>query len=374
MIDVFLYDQNGLKWKVPYSSLSFSEELNQGCSGQVNLKYRDFQNYVNKFGTYTAPTVLTSSLRDIKIYDDGQLYFYGFLKHFRLTEDSAGDATITLSFADWGLILSSRLSSTHFTDTDSGQIAWQIIEETQDKTYGDLGITQGTIETTKKRQRTLDHDNIRDVIIGMSKAKLDDGFDWDIDEFKRFNVYVQKGSVLPNIIFSDSNSSSWAFDQGLAAELANSCFIRGKQDTSEDENAVAPEVQVDDFSQADKWGLYEKFLTFSSVVEEDTLSAHGLEELAKASDPTKTTSLSFAHVDDSPENGGVRIRSYRLGDFVRIKKPSFHLDETWRVVKRTISTQNSKTTITVNINQLAPDDKYFKSQVDIERRLKDLSK
>lgn len=363
------------QWEVPFTSFSLEEELNQGFSGNLSFKYNDFKNYLQDFGSsYTIQDVLTSRMKYILIkdtHDNNTKVFRGFLKYFRFTQDTSGDATVTLYFVDLSYFLTKRLSSTHFADTDAGMIAWSMIAETQNKQYGDLGILAGTIEATKNRQRTLDHDCIRDVIIGMSAAKLDDGYDWWIDKDNYFHVAAQRGDVLENLIFDEANSFSWTMDQRLAGELTNSCYVRGRGD---EEAEQAPEIDVSDLSEADKWGLHEKFLSADSVVETSTLTDHGKEVLSSESVPSQTISLSFSHVSADKKDGGIPLTDYDLGDFVKVKSSFLQIDAVWRVRKRSIKMENSRLVVLVTVNQLSPDDKYFKSQTEISKTIQNLEK
>lgn len=91
---------------------------------------------------------------------------------------------------DWLEQLSSRYTVFEqiYENTDQGEIAWDLIDQTQqDGDYGDLGITEGTIETTTNRDKTFQNQNIMSAIISLSDVVS--GFDFEITHDKVFNVY-----------------------------------------------------------------------------------------------------------------------------------------------------------------------------------------
>lgn len=91
---------------------------------------------------------------------------------------------------DWLEQLNSRFTVFEevYDQVDAGAIAWDLIDKTQsDGTYGDLGITEGTIEATVNRDKTLVNQNIMSAIISLSD--VESGFDFEITHDKVFNVY-----------------------------------------------------------------------------------------------------------------------------------------------------------------------------------------
>jgi hypothetical protein len=79
-----------------------------------------------------------------------------------------------------------------FSNTDAGDIAWELIDDSQNETDGDFGITQGSIETTVDRDRTFNDKNIMEALVQLSE--VNNGFDFEITDSKVFNVYSPKRS------------------------------------------------------------------------------------------------------------------------------------------------------------------------------------
>ena len=88
--------------------------------------------------------------------------------------------------------------------------------QTSNNPYSDLGITQGAHPTTKNRDRTYKFDNIKDSIIRLSNENLTDGFDFDIDATKAFNVYYPtKGQDRFDVVFDNDTMATWKFKKPL---------------------------------------------------------------------------------------------------------------------------------------------------------------
>lgn len=87
------------------------------------------------------------------------------------------------------------VTPTPFIGVDGVQIAWQLIDLTQSQQHGDLGITQGPIQTTTiNRDRTeYRYQNVKEAIINLSKLS-DYPFDFELTYDKKFNTYTKIGS------------------------------------------------------------------------------------------------------------------------------------------------------------------------------------
>lgn len=368
MIKIFLLDQESEKWEVPMSTLNFTEELNLGASGYFSFKYVAFQNYVKKFGNYDADGILTERYREIQIFKHEKLFFSGVIRHMRINESggSAQDATITLTFSDWSSILSKRRINLEFYNRDSSEIIWEMINHTQMGEFGDIGIKRGSIVAGKKRQRVTNYATIKDVIIGLSNAKLKEGVDWNIDKYKKLNIAPSLGKNLPDIIFNDSNSFNLSSDTSLFGELTNRVFVKGE----DDEKILC----INELTRADKWGLQEDFISLSGVVGEDTLESHAREKLKSESDPEKTRTISLQHYDSKSGDGNISIDSYAVGDWVRLNKPKVGINEMLRVVKRTLELSNDGFLVTLVFNKKQLEDQYYQKQNDLDKRIENIEK
>lgn len=94
-----------------------------------------------------------------------------------------------------------------YIDTDAGTIAWGLINHTQTAgSYGDFGITEGTIESTVKRTREYpQYTNILRSIQELSDSL--GGFDYEVTPDKVFNVYRSMGGGDYNLFALDTDNN-----------------------------------------------------------------------------------------------------------------------------------------------------------------------
>jgi hypothetical protein len=200
--------------------------------------------------------------------------------------------------------LASRYTGAYrrFSSTDAGTIAWTLIDESQSLTNGDFGITQGTIETTKNRDRTYENKNILDAIKDLSAVI--DGFDFELTPDKVFNVYSQKGI---------DRSTTTVFDYGtnildvLVTENFgnpyNSSIVIGEDNRVERTDSTAASI----------YKLRQSLINASGVTEDTTLNDKGDSNNRKYKGPL--LKVSFGQIPGTSPSFG----SLSLGDIVRIR-------------------------------------------------------
>ena len=86
-----------------------------------------------------------------------------------------------------------------FTAEDDVDIAWQAIDDAQDETAGDLGITRGIVPAglplTGAFPAGISVAEAIDLV-----ANTDDGFDWDIGPDLTFDIYRPRGEAKDRIL------------------------------------------------------------------------------------------------------------------------------------------------------------------------------
>lgn len=178
----------------------FKERLNQESEAGFILDADD---------TNCNTTILNLGVNELYIYYNDTLKWAGQLVSASKMA-KGNDIYWKVLAKDWFSLLSKRFcavsSLREFTTTDGGQIAWTLIDEAQALTYGDFGITEGTIEASISRTITYDKKNIAQAIKELSNLGKDGeanyGFDFDITPSKVFNVYYPyKGTILSDIVF-----------------------------------------------------------------------------------------------------------------------------------------------------------------------------
>lgn len=322
---------NSQVWELPYTRMTLSEELNKGLDGNLSLSYSALDRYAEKLNT-SVDGILSSEFRSWRLYRGSDLLYRGLLSHRSIEAGQTGPSTIVVYFTDYVGALGSRFTDIEdiHSNKDSSDIAWALIDDTQSQTNGDLGITRGTNPTTKNRDRTFRHRNIRDAIIGMSQAKVADGFDFDIDNTLSFNVYYpSKGQTRPEIVFNEFNILSWSSDRPLTTKLYNRVHVLG-EGLGEDLVAVTRE----NTAQMANWGVVEAALSEKSVSNVSELEDRGDRFLERTAIIRDT--LTINTTDNRPS-----INQYGLGDTVRVVLDSISFDELLRLEGRTLQIQPS---------------------------------
>lgn len=315
-------------WELPYTRMSLTEELNKGLDGSLSMPYASINKYAQKLGT-TVDGILSAGFRSWRLYKDTHLMYRGVLSHRTIEGANTGPSTVVVYFTDYIGMLGSRYTPEEdlYTNEDSSDIAWSIIDDSQNdaSTHGDLGITRGSNPTTKNRNRTFRHANIRDSLIGMSQAKVADGYDFDIDNTLQFNVYYpSKGQSRPEIMFSDFNVLSWSSNRPLTTKLFNRVHVLG-----EGLGADLTAVTRENTTPMATWGLVEATLPEKSVSNTTELEDRGDRFLERTAEIRDT--LNINTLDDRPG-----IDQYGLGDSVRVVIDSLGLDEMLRLDTRTL--------------------------------------
>lgn len=314
-------------YDVPFDNFSFTEALNLGMEGSLDISYRALTQYAAALNT-TVNNILSGQLREVLIYKGTTPLFLGVIADRGVDGGGFGASKIRLKLGDYVYMLSKRRTddAESETATDSVDIIWNRINASQMETNGDLGITlMGSPPTTKNRDRTMTFDNLRDLLVGMSNEKVKDGYDFDIDPTKTLNFYYPtKGQTRDNIVFNGYNSLEWSEHLPLAGRLTNRVYVTG-QDASTDW------VARNDTTNRAAWLLHEDVITKKGVSETDTLNDHGDRFLELNTSPSAGRSLNLTHLEGTPA-----ITSYNVGDVVKVKLADIEVDATFRVMRRSL--------------------------------------
>lgn len=318
-------------------SWSMDEELNKEQKAKFTLGYEDVKIIADAYGT-TVIAMFTATVREIYIErrdanDAYQKIFWGQITSFNLAPKGQGDQEFSIDAVSWFGLLSKRIAGIPirtFTATDAGEIAWTLIDEAQgsDSPYSDLGITEGTIDASVDRDRTYKFDNVHDSIYNLSNSNLANGFDFEVDNTKAFNVYYPlKGTNKFNITFDERTLANWNYKKSLVLSMVNKVHVIGQSINDE----VLYSTRNADNSFKTDWGLLESKLDASEIIETTTLDDKGDAELtAKQAPPVEFTA---EHYDD-----GIGWFDYGLGDNVKVNLPQVELNNTTkRVIKKSLS-------------------------------------
>jgi hypothetical protein len=308
----------GLPPGVPFYEVELTQlTVNGGATIIASVPFDDLQYGFTIDGPNWAEMVIdawkpeatvanfTEGEREVYIRRDGELVWAGYLWS---AEGSTNDMTVRLSCSGWSSMLDHRLIDADklFTDEEQFDIAWELIDFTQNKTDGDLGFTRGPepdsgVDRTIK-YRYWERRNIGEVIREL--AEMNNGFDFDITPNKVFHMYHPRRGVL----------------QGTTLELdVNMNTIQQLRDASE----VASEVHgigggegkatciavVSDATALADYGLRQTAEEFGDIKHFNTMTQKTTRFLNQRKRSTRQPQVSLAVVGVAPEVG-----SYSVGD------------------------------------------------------------
>ena len=206
---------------------SYSYQLNRAGKASFSLPLTTER--LQRFPLYIGVTRLL-------IYRADKLIWAGVI--WEITEDAQDDeGAVNVQCTEIFHILSEkRYTSNTYTSTDAGTIAWGLINTTQGLSGGNLGITQGTIQTTQNRDRTYLDEKIGEKIIQLTEVI--NGFDFEITPSIKvntlgvFNVYSKRGSTLNTFRLEygeglKNNIQSWSRKRTLS-DMFNSVIVEGE--------------------------------------------------------------------------------------------------------------------------------------------------
>jgi hypothetical protein len=233
---------------------------------------------------YARPSI-SKDKRDLTVKAYGWLYLLGF----RYAANTAAQSSAT------------------YTAWDSGALAWDLISTSQAQANGNLGINQGTIQTSQVVNRLYSYKNIKDAIIELSQ--IINGFDFEITWNKVFNVYWPKiGSTRDDIVFTyPGNVTDISFERD-GTKITNRSIAVGSGTGVK----AARTIQADTTSQA-VFGLRERV----DLVSDQTQVV----AIQQKADANVLLYKSFLDMPDLTVNGSTnpQFGTYRLGDVVLIQ-------------------------------------------------------
>ena len=241
----------------------------------------------------------------------------------------------TIHCYDWLEMFSSRYTANEkiFTNTDAGQIAMTLIDETQALTNGDFGIIEGDIEVTVDRDRTYHNDNIMESIINLSAVLS--GFDFEITNDKIFNVYNLKGEDKTETVILEYgvNMTEAQIIEDFTSPV-NKAIVLG-QSTDDLEDLVRVERNDTDLQLENK--IREDVLSEMDVSDTITMESKGDALIRKYG-----TSL-FKIDIDLLKSTNISLLDFSLGDLIRliIKYGIYDIDEGYRIFEWAVEFDNN---------------------------------
>jgi hypothetical protein len=150
-------------------------------------------------GRYPPAALVQETATDLMVYRNGHKLFRG---RFASSQDTLDMNTHTTQFTvtDYrGLLTNSRMvaeGDISFSNSHSTDIAWELVNNTQSQSGGNLGITRGPAYNGIGTQQTISYkagSYIGQNITDLSNQAVG-GFDWEVDPNLNFNTWLVPGS------------------------------------------------------------------------------------------------------------------------------------------------------------------------------------
>lgn len=318
---------------LPLVNLSITKELNNGKTAVIDLTRNDVEYIASKYSV-SELYIFIATYREIKIYNGDDLLFYGYVAYPNFNKSSNNTGGISVTCKGFLSLFDKRYTDEYvfYNNEDLSDIAWGLIDYTQSLEYGNIGITRGTSPVTRDAERTYRYDKISTSIQKLSNFEIADGFDFDIDDTKNFNVYYpNKGDVQENIILTENfNITEYTAEYRYLDEIANEVIVfgEGNADSMVTEVVAASEIYKQLYF-LQQIGLSEKDVKVRS-----TLIEKGQKFLEKNTYPTPMITVTVDY--ESPS-----YISYDIGDYLKLVIPSIEINRYYRLYRSVLNYDGS---------------------------------
>lgn len=317
------------EWELPFSSFSVSEELNNDRSGNFRFE-KAVIDEISAIYNISVENIFSAGYREIYVQDtDGNTIYGGYVSELLFSRGQGDSPNLTVNSKGFFSLLEKRYTGFYefIENEDASDIAWGLIYDTQNQTYGDLGITRGANPTTKSRQRTFRFDNIADEIKSLCATEVKEGFDFEVDNNKVFNVYFpEKGTVRPDIVLeSGFNINTYNITKTFINSMANQVIVTGEGQGEDLLYSIRDAENV----YKENFFLLQDLLTETNIQQVSTLDDKGDRYLDENKYPRYIISLTTDYENPNYNN-------FVIGDRLRIIIPEFQINNFYRVYKRNV--------------------------------------
>lgn len=287
-------------------NLSFSMQRNEAEQLSFTLNLDAFE--VNADAVGSNPLGMLGPYQtDVKIKRNGT-YLFG--AHVGYLNTILGEIDNTIEVRAFGYLnlLIDRFVTKTYTATDAVDISWDLIDETQAQTNGDMGMTQGATQTTTvPRDREYIRQNVKEAIINLTKL-IDGNFDFKFDSNREFTTYTMIGtdqSATLEFIYPGNITELVVPRDGLP--LSNKIYGLGSGFGDE----VLTSTQADNDSQLN-YGVHERISVFNSVINQSVLDDNTSGDLNQRKDLLEIPQMTVSGEDFD-------LDLYGVGDRVTVR-------------------------------------------------------
>jgi hypothetical protein len=253
-------------------SMNFSMERNQAEDLTLELDLNAFEYFADSIGVFPT-SMLGAYSTDVKIKRRGQ-YLFG--THVGNIETSMGETeqTITVKCFGYFNLLIDRYVTKNYVQEYETDIAWDLINETQSQTNGDMGITQGPNQVQLVlRDRNYERQMVKDGIFNLTNLATGN-FDFEITVDKEFNTYEMIGSDRPELEFIYPGNIVSVRVPRSGTSISNKIIGLGAGFG----NDQLQSTQSDNDSQLNH-GVHEKIMIWNSIINQEPLDENVLGQL-----------------------------------------------------------------------------------------------
>lgn len=328
------------KWELPIDSWSFTEELNRDRSATFNVSGEVIRHISEAFGQ-SSEYVFSASYREIYIFDENDNRIYGgYVAEPNTSKNADGDKTRTITSKGFFSLLAKRYTNIPpdfqrgYTGDYATDIAWDLINYTQNLDYGDLGITRGAHPNDELNDRTYKFRPIKEAIEKLSNNETKGGIDFEITAQKVFNTfYPTKGSQRTEFKLVDGfNIDSYQLRKYFIEDMCNQVIVFGD---GQDELMVTS-VQNADNSYKENFFLLQDGLSEKDTKVQDNLDRKGEKYIELRRAPTVGIIIGTQY--DNPN-----FPDYSVGDSLEIEIPEESVDGFYRLRQRTLNSDGDVT-------------------------------
>jgi hypothetical protein len=255
---------------------------------------------------------------EVSVFRDRELLFRGFVG---ATSDTINEDRhdVTVTVVDYRgrldrIILDNDVT---YTDEEDQDIGWELIDDAQDKTGGDLGITRG-IPVGVDTVRTITFTggiSVREALDRL--ASLSPGFDWDITPEREFVLFDERGSDKGVILDYGGLVSA------VGVNFDPSTYANAVRVSGDDTTTAQFEAATDIGTRPE--GRYEAQLGLTDITTDATLASRATRLLAEREQIKSSFQVTLRNGDtDLIRWGG--LDDIGLGDTCRMVVRSGRLD------------------------------------------------
>lgn len=353
----------------PYYEFIIKDKNGNALASLDTAQNRRFNWYLNKSGDASFDISIDDPKLngDMLLLGDKELYIYRNNQkiwggELTLETDAIDDTQAIATFTAKGFfdllskkIVGSAATPRSFSATDAGSIISTLLTEVQTGTNASFNITTGVIETSVNRTVSYSYQTLQQIIQQLSSDQIDNGFDFDVDQDKKLNIWAQRGRTRNDIILEYGKNFT-SFRRTLdASGMANEIIVLGNG--SGGSMAV---VTVDNTTQQPVYKIRQATISKKDYTNTGVLTDFGQQTLDLKSTPQQSLVITYQG-DSEPFLG-----TYNCGDYIRVRmqRGFITIDDLYRVHQISVTLNNDGLeTIQVTL------DPFIKDILDIMRDL-----